>query len=140
VTTKEPDSVRRIVLEDQGPGDWREIDELRVVSGVARYRTTVAVGSEREFWLELGTLAGSAVIRAGGQTFGPVFTSAATLELGDALAADGKLEIEVRTALHNAVVASGARPNVSRGLRLRGLDPNALEPHGLIGPVRILGR
>lgn len=138
VTTEEPGPSRRIDL-DQGPADWREVEDLRGVSGVARYRTTVTVGSAHTFVVELGALAGSAVVRAGGEEFGPVYTSGATLELGSALA-DGALEIEVRTALHNAVASSGLRPNVGVGLQLRGLDPSTLEPHGLIGPVRVWGR
>ena len=139
VTTEAPDGSREITLSGQGPGDWREVDELRDVSGVARYRTTVAIGSSSTFRIDLGALAGSAVVRAGGRQFGPVYTSGTTLELGDALT-DGALEIEVRTGLHNAVIASGRRPNVSVGLRLRGLEATAREPQGLLGPVRVLGR
>ena len=83
--------------------------------------------ADRRAVIDLGELAGSAVVRIGDREFGPAYVSGTVLDLGDALRRSLELEIEERTPLRNGVVAAATRPNVSGGTR----------PQGLIGPVRV---
>lgn len=129
VIAEERNGLRSILLNDQEPMDWREVDQLGGLSGAARYRSSVRTTSHRRFSIELGGLAGSAVVRAGGREFGPAYVSGTVLDLGDALHGEGDIEIEIRTPLRNAVVADGKRPN----------GPTVTVPHGILGPVRVLG-
>ena len=43
--SEEPGGPREIPLPGQGPADWRDIDELRTVSGTRIYRVCVTRGS-----------------------------------------------------------------------------------------------
>ncbi|WP_394525586.1 glycosyl hydrolase [Paenarthrobacter nicotinovorans] len=130
VVTEHPDGPRTILLDGQGPADWREVDELRTVSGVGRYATVVDGSDLDEFAVDLGELAGSAVVSVNGRVFGSAYVSGTHIHLGHALRGRSTLEIEVRTALRNTVVAIGGRP-------MLGDDTQA---QGLIGPVRVLAR
>uniref|UniRef100_UPI003013E6D5 hypothetical protein n=1 Tax=Methylobacterium nigriterrae TaxID=3127512 RepID=UPI003013E6D5 len=47
VLSEEPDGPRTIHLEGVGPGDWREIDALKGVSGIGRYTARVVLQDER---------------------------------------------------------------------------------------------
>lgn len=128
---------RLVSIEGQGPGEWREIEALAHVSGIGRYRVRIAEEdrhrAEAGAVLELGALGGSALVRAGGRQFGPFLLDDARVELGDALARDPWIEIEVRTTLRNAALAAGL------------YDPGPWKvehppaAHGLIGPVRLFG-
>ncbi|WP_285244181.1 glycosyl hydrolase [Pseudarthrobacter sp. fls2-241-R2A-127] len=130
VQSVEEGGTRTIELDGQGPADWRTVDELARISGTGLYSCRVAAvpkGSTGVV-LEFGELAGSATVRIGNQTFGPAYVSGTVLELGDALAGgEGThVQIEVRTALRNAVAETG---------RLRGPFGQPC-PHGLVGPVK----
>jgi len=46
VISEEPGGPREIPLPGQGPADWRDIDELRTVSGTGIYRVRVTRGSD----------------------------------------------------------------------------------------------
>ncbi len=137
VRTEEPAGPRSIALPGQGPADWRAVEGLGSVSGSGVYRFTVSLDAERRFALHLGELAGSATVRVGGRVFPTVYTSGGVVDLGDAPASHPTIEIEVRTALNNAVIGCGTRP-VIEGLPLV-LDERHPVPQGLIGPVRVLG-
>lgn len=127
VRSEEPGGMRSITLPGQGPGDWRDVESLRHVSGIGIYRTSARIPLGAHARLHFDGLAGSAVVRAGGRSFGPVYAAGDSLDLGDALAMDGSLEIEVRTALRNAVVATGLREHVGA----------TTQPQGLLAPVRV---
>lgn len=121
-----PGTPTKIDLPEQGPADWRTVAQLEGVSGIGVY--TVAVHAERgdRVGVDLGELEGSAVIRAGGREFGPVYVSDSVVDLGDSLALDPVVQIEVRTTLRNAAITHGI------------LDPHHSPSRttGLIGPVR----
>ncbi|RXZ71203.1 glycosyl hydrolase [Agromyces albus] len=131
VETEEPEASRTIELEGQGPADWRSVEALSGLSGIGTYSALVARAGKGATGsvLELGDLAGSAVVRIGSRQFGPAYVSGSVVDLGDALAGEGEseIEIEVCTSLRNAVVASG---------RIQGPHGVAV-PQGLIGPVRV---
>jgi hypothetical protein len=133
VVSEEADGPRTIELDGAGPGDWREVRELENVSGTGRYTARAAIADERLAGLpaviDLGRLAGSAVVRVGGRSFGPAYVDDTVLSLGDSLENGAEIEIEVRTALRNAVIARGISPHITS---------DSSQPHGLIGPVRIL--
>jgi hypothetical protein len=133
VVSEEADGPRTIELDGVGPGDWREVRGLENVSGTGRYTARVAIADERLAGLpaviDLGRLAGSAVVRVGGRIFGPAYVDDTVLSLGDSLQNGAEIEIEVRTALRNAVIARGISPHITS---------DSSQPHGLIGPVKIL--
>lgn len=137
VASEEPGGARPIELPGQGPGDWRTVPGLEQVSGVGVYRACVAAPEGADLTraaLRFAGLAGSAVVRVGDREFGPVFTSDATVDLGDALASTRDVEIEVRTGLRNAALAAG--------VSLTGPWPFDVtdSPHGLLGaPVVLAG-
>jgi hypothetical protein len=79
--------------------------------------------------IDLGRLAGSAVVRIGDRKFGTAYVSGTVIDLGEGLANGQQIEIEVRTALRNAVIASGISDFVG---------PGSSQPHGLIGPVKVV--
>ncbi len=137
VRTEEPAGPRDLALPGQGPADWRGVAGLGDVSGTGVYRVTVSPEGHRRFALHLGELAGSATVRVGGRAFPTVYTSGGVVDLGDAPASDPTIEIEVRTALNNAVIGCGTRP-IIEGLPLV-LGERHPVPQGLIGPVRVLG-
>lgn len=142
VISEEPGGPREIPLPGQGPADWRDIDELRTVSGTGIYRVRVTRGSDPAALagaeLVLGEIGGSAVVRAGGRDIATVLRPDAVVPLGGALAeavAAGDepiIEIEVRTTLRNATLAADVYTQ----------GPWAVEhptrPHGLLGPVRLI--
>ncbi|MFE4835222.1 glycosyl hydrolase [Arthrobacter sp. NPDC056691] len=115
-------------LANQGPADWREIEALQAASGIGLYSVAVEVNEGKHFAVDLGDLAGSATIRVGGREFGPALVSGTVIDLEDSLAAASHVQIELRTSLRNAVIASGL------------LDASYSETRatGLIGPVRFL--
>jgi hypothetical protein len=87
--------------------------------------------ADRPAVIDLGRLAGSAVVRIGDRTFGTAYVDGSVIDLGDSLA-DGieiEIEIEIRTALRNAVTESCVSDL---------FDRNSSIPQGLIGPVRLL--
>jgi hypothetical protein len=132
VTSEEPAGPRIIPLDGVGPGDWRDVDELRHVSGTGRYTARVALPDELlglPAFIDLGRLAGSAVVRIGDRVFGTAYVDDTVIDLGEALVDGVEIEIEVRTALRNAVIASGITDLIG---------PDSSQPQGLIGPVRIL--
>jgi hypothetical protein len=133
VVSEEPGGPRTIKLDGVGPGDWREVEELKNVSGTGRYTARVAFSDEqlagRPAVIDLGSLAGSAVVRIGDQVFGTAYVDDTVIVLGDSLVSGVEIEIEVRTALRNAVIASGISPLI---------DQDSSQPQGLIGPVKIL--
>ena len=132
VTSEEPGGPRTIALEGVGPQDWRDVDALQHVSGTGRYTARVAVPDEfvgLPASIDLGRLAGSAVVRIGDRAFGTAYVSDTVIDLGDGLASGREIEIEVRTALRNAVIASGISDFVG---------PGSSQPHGLIGPVKVV--
>ena len=79
--------------------------------------------------IDLGALAGSAVVSIGGRIFGTAYVDDTVIDLGDSLADGIEIDIEVRTALRNAVIESGISDL---------FDQDSSRPHGLIGPVRLL--
>jgi hypothetical protein len=133
VVSEEPAGPRAIELDGVGPGDWREVHALKDVSGTGRYTARVSIADERLAGLpaaiDLGGLAGSAVVRVGGLVFGPAYGDDTVLSLGDAIENGVEIEIEVRTALRNAAIAGGISPHITS---------DSSQPHGLIGPVKIL--
>jgi hypothetical protein len=132
VTSEEPAGPRIIPLDGVGPGDWRDVDALRRVSGTGRYTARVLLPDELvglSAVIDLGRLAGSAVVRIGGRVFGTAYVDDTVIDLGGALVNGVEIEIEVRTALRNAVIASGITDLIG---------PDSSQPQGLIGPVRIL--
>jgi hypothetical protein len=133
VVSEEADGPRTIELDGVGPGDWREVHALKNVSGTGRYTARVCIADERLAGLpaviDLGGLAGSAVVRVGKRIFGPAYGDDTVLSLGDAIENGVEIEIEVRTALRNAVIARGISPHITS---------DSSQPHGLIGPVKIL--
>jgi hypothetical protein len=133
VVSEESDGPRTIELDGVGPGDWREVHALKNVSGTGRYTARVVLADERLSGLpaviDLGGLSGSAVVRVGGRSFGPAYVGGTVLSLGDSIGNGVDIEIEVRTALRNAVIARGISPHITS---------DSSQPHGLIGPVRIL--
>lgn len=142
VISEEPGGPREIPLPGQGPADWRDIDELRTVSGTGIYRVRVTRGSDPAALagaeLVLGEIGGSAVVRAGGRDIATVLRPDAVVPLGGALAEavaagdEPVIEIEVRTTLRNATLAADVYTQ----------GPWAVEhptrPHGLLGPVRLI--
>lgn len=131
VTSEEPAGPRSITLDGVGPGDWRDVDALRQVSGTGRYTARVVVPeglAGLPAVIDLGRLAGSAVVRIGDRVFGTAYVDDTTIDLGDALMDGDLIEIEVRTALRNAVIASGISELIG---------PDSSQPQGLIGPVTI---
>lgn len=132
VISEEPGGPRNIELDRVGPGDWRTIDTLKGVSGVGRYTTRVALPDDRlvraSATLHLGILAGSAVVRVGGNVVGVAYLDDTVIDLGGLVTNGTEIEIEVRTSLRNAVVESGIDVYEERPLR----------PHGLLGPVRLV--
>ena len=142
VISEEPGGPREIPLPGQGPADWRDVDELRTVSGTGTYRARVTGGSDPAALagveLVLGEIGGSAVVRVGGREIATVLRPDAVVPLGGALAeavATGDepvIEIEVRTTLRNAALAADVYTE----------GPWAVEhpsrPHGLLGPVRLI--
>ncbi|WP_022884750.1 glycosyl hydrolase [Glaciibacter superstes] len=132
VVSEEPGGPREIELDGVGPGDWRGIAALRGVSGVGRYSARVVLPDERlagrAAKIDLGGLAGSAVVRVGGRVFGTAYVSNTVIDLGTSAVNEAEIEIEVRTSLRNAVIESG----------IDVFDEVPSRPHGLIGPVRIL--
>jgi hypothetical protein len=116
-----------------GPGDWREVEALKYVSGTGRYTARVALPDEqlagRPAVIDLGRLAGSAVVRIGDRIFGTAYVDDTVIVLGDSLVNGVEIAIEVRTALRNAVIASGISPLIGQ---------DSSQPQGLIGPVKIL--
>lgn len=142
VISEEPGGPREIPLPGQGPADWRDIDELRTVSGTGIYRVRVTRGSDPAALagaeLVLGEIGGSAVVRVGGREIATVLRPDAVVPLGGALAEavaagdEPVIEIEVRTTLRNAALAADVYTQ----------GPWAVEhptrPHGLLGPVRLI--
>ncbi|GGD62006.1 glycosyl hydrolase [Microbacterium murale] len=132
VISEEPGGPRTIELDGVGPGDWRTIDALKGVSGTGRYRARVVLPEEllagAHAKIDLGVLAGSAVVRIDGRVVGTAYLDDTVIDLGGSVANGTEVEIEVRTALRNAVVESG----------IDVFDEEPLRPHGLLGPVRIL--
>jgi hypothetical protein len=133
VVSEEADGPRTIELDGVGPGDWRKVRALKNVSGTGRYTARVAIADERLAGLpaviDLGGLAGSAIVRVGGRIFGPAYVDDAVLSLGDSIEDGVEIEIEVRTSLRNAVIARGISPHITS---------DSSQPHGLLGPVKIL--
>lgn len=132
VASEEPAGPRSIVLDGVGSGDWRDIDALSDVSGTGRYTARLVLPDELvglPAAIDLGRLAGSAVVRIGDRVFGTAYVSDTVIDLGDGLVNGQEIEIEVRTALRNAVIASGISDFVG---------PGTSQPHGLIGPVKIV--
>ncbi|WP_426188308.1 hypothetical protein [Microbacterium sp. TWP3-1-2b2] len=132
VISEEPDGPRSIELDDVGPGDWRTIDALKGVSGTGRYTARVVLPDESPAGanarIDLGAVAGSAVIRMHGHAIGVAYLDDTVIDLGRSVVNGTEIEIEVRTALRNAVVESG----------IDIFDDPPTRPHGLLGPVRIL--
>ena len=140
--SEEPGGPREIPLPGQGPADWRDVDELRTVSGTGTYRARVTGGSDPAALagveLVLGEIGGSAVVRVGGREIATVLRPDAVVPLGGALAEavsagdEPVIEIEVRTTLRNAALAADVYTE----------GPWAVEhptrPHGLLGPVRLI--
>jgi hypothetical protein len=132
VTSEEPAGPRTITLDGVGPQDWRDVDALQHVSGTGTYTARVLVPDEfvgLPATIDLGRLAGSAVVRIGDRKFGTAYVSDTVIDLGEGLANGQEIEIEVRTALRNAVIASGISDFVG---------PGSSQPHGLIGPVKVV--
>jgi hypothetical protein len=132
VTSEEPAGPRIITLDGVGPADWRSVPALQHVSGTGRYTARVVLPDELVGLLaaiDLGRLAGSAVVRIGDRELGTAYVDDTIIDLGDGLADGQEIEIEVRTALRNAVIAGGVSDLIG---------PDSSQPHGLIGPVRIL--
>ena len=133
VVSEEPSGPRTIHLDGVGPGDWRTVEALRNVSGTGRYAARIRLPDERlnggPAVIDLGGLAGSAVVRIGGRALGTAYVSDTVIDLGDSLVNGAEIEIEVRTALRNAVIASGISDL---------FDEESSHPQGLIGPVKII--
>lgn len=133
VLSEEPAGPRTIELDGVGPGDWREIESLKSVSGTGLYTVRVALRDERltgrPARIDLGALAGSAVVRIGGRVFGTAYVDNTVIDLGGSLADGTEIEIEVRTALRNAVIEAEISDL---------FDQDSSRPQGLIGPVRLL--
>ncbi|TXN29496.1 glycosyl hydrolase [Lacisediminihabitans profunda] len=129
VTSEEPAGPRIITLDGVGPGDWRDVDALRHVSGTGRYTARVVVPeglTGLPAVIDLGGLAGSAVVRIGDRVFGTAYVDGSVIDLGTSLVNGTLIEIEVRTALRNAVIASAITDLIG---------PDSSQPHGLIGPA-----
>ncbi|WP_243064996.1 glycosyl hydrolase [Humibacter sp. RRB41] len=132
VTSEEPSGPRTIALDGVGPQDWRDVDALRHVSGTGRYTARAVIPEELvglPTVIHLGGLAGSAVVRIGDRVVGTAYVDDTVIDLGEGLTNRIEIEIEVRTALRNAVIASGIS-----GL----IGADSTQPQGLIGPVRIV--
>ncbi|HEY5320550.1 MAG TPA: glycosyl hydrolase [Galbitalea sp.] len=132
VTSEEPAGPRTIALDGVGPGDWRDVDALRHVSGTGRYTARVVLPDElvgQPAIINVGRLAGSAVVRIGDRVFGTAYVDDTVIDLGEGLVNGTEIEIECRTALRNAVIASGISELIG---------PDSSQAQGLIGPVRIL--
>jgi hypothetical protein len=132
VSSEEPAGPRTIALDGVGPKDWRDVEALQHVSGTGRYTARVVLPDELvglPTVINLGRLAGSAVVRIGDRVFGTAYVDDTVIDLGEGLVNGEEIEIEVRTALRNAVIASGISDLIG---------PDSSQPHGLIGPVRIL--
>ena len=79
--------------------------------------------------IDLGVLAGSAVVSIGGRIFGTAYVDNTVIDLGNSLTDGTEIEIEVRTALRNAVIEADISDL---------FDQDSSRPQGLIGPVRLL--
>lgn len=126
VVAATPDGTRSLSIPGQGPADWRTVSPLAGVSGTGRYRVAVDDAAEDAI-LELGELAGSAMVRVDGEVVGGAYASGRRVLLGT-LRAGAIIEIDVATSVRNAVVSHGARPRLGE----------ETVPHGLLGPVRLL--
>jgi hypothetical protein len=133
VLSEEPAGPRTIELDGVAPGDWREIESLGGVSGTGGYTVRVALRDERlagrPARIDLGALAGSAVVSIGGRIFGTAYVDDTVIDLGDSITDGIEIEIEVRTALRNAVIEADISDL---------FDQDSSQPQGLIGPVRLL--
>jgi hypothetical protein len=131
VVTEEPGGSRVVSARVAEPGDWARHPELSTLSGVATYETTADLSrldhAPDYFELELGDLAGSAVVTIGHRQWGPFFVSGESIRLSPDDLVDGRIRIEVRTTLRRAVAAAAISEHVTTATR----------PSGLIGPVRL---
>lgn len=125
-----PERKPAVYLPGQGPGDWRTITALRSSSGTGVYTVQVSAGEDdARFAVDLGELAGSAIVTVGEHRFGPALTSDTIIDLGDTLRDQSLVQIEVRTPLRNSAIAHGVLDAAYSPTRAT----------GLIGPVRFLG-
>ncbi len=138
--------------------DWTEHPEggIKHFSGTATYRKAFEVGAEeaaRKAVLRLGAVAALARVRLNGKDLGIVWTAPWQAELTGALKAGGNdLEIEVTNTWANRLVGDAGLPpeqritrsnlQYERGARtlkaFQGVaSEDALQPSGLVGPVRL---
>jgi hypothetical protein len=138
--------------------DWTTHSEagIKYFSGTATYRKTIEVTAEqagRKAVLQLGTVAALARVRLNGKDLGIVWTAPWQAELTGALkAGKNELEIEVTNPWANRLVGDARLPPEQRitksnmqyekGKRtlkaFQGFaSEDALQPSGLMGPVRL---
>lgn len=145
VDSTEPGCRRRLVLERQGPQDWRALPELAQISGTGTYiADVVSTGGQvpdpqqlEGLGLTLGEVAGVAVVRVGGTEVATVLRPGLVVPVGGVLAAEvrqghpARLEIEVCTSLRNAALAAGVFEEGPWAIA------HSSAAHGLIGPVSL---
>ncbi|MEZ4701781.1 MAG: glycosyl hydrolase [Rhodothermales bacterium] len=135
---------KRINLE---LGSWtaQRDAEIKHFSGTATYRKQIElpVGSDGvRLFLDLGDVKNLARVRLNGQDLGVLWKPPYRVDLTPAAkTGPNALEIEVTNTWHNRLVRDAGLPEAQRQTWLLGSGPSAdaaLEPAGLLGPVRIL--
>jgi hypothetical protein len=127
--------------------DWtsRGNNDIRYYSGSAVYRTTFRLDSlpnGERIVLDLGKFSAIAYVRINGVDAGGVWTSPPQLEVTANLrVGENQLEIEVTNTWANRLIGDLKLPPAERrtwAVVNSYTSESALEPSGLLGPVRLL--
>lgn len=116
---------------------------IKYYSGTMVYTTSfrLSAGEKDELYLDLGEIGHMAKVWLNGQYLGGVWTAPFRIKLTNALRrGDNDLKIEVVNNWANRLIGDKIVPEADRQTRIR-LNPytekSALQPAGLIGPVKI---
>ena len=145
--------------------------ETKFFSGIATYETRIELGDKRQdrLVLDLGEVSDLAEVTVNGKTYEPLWRPPFVLDISDAVASDGRIDLRVRVAncWPNRLIGDAAKPDdctrnaagdvveIPEWLKKGERSPSGrhtftfhdhwradepLQPAGLLGPVRIRGR
>jgi hypothetical protein len=148
---KAPRTIRLATLSS-----WTEQTDpdLRFYSGLATYSTMLTLperGTDDTLWLDLGDVESLATVRLNGRELGKLFKPPFLIEITEAVRAGrNQLEIDVANTWRNRIIGDDGKPDderVSFVVPMLRKDQkwlpgkgDALDPAGLLGPVRIVTR